>query len=78
MRLFDFFCQDCGEVAEKLVDTDIRAIKCDCGGKATRIMGMPTVKLDGTDPAFPGAYSKWADIREANARIKGKRSYVSE
>jgi len=36
---------------------------------------MPRVALDGTDPDFPGAYNKWATVREENRRIKGKRSY---
>ena len=77
-KLFDFFCQDCGEVFEKLVDANIRVIECECGSEASRMMGMPTVRLEGITGAFPGAHSKWASIREANARIKGKRSYAGE
>lgn len=76
MRMFDFLCNDCGEVTEKLVDTNKHEIECFCGGRSKRQISMPTVKLDGTDPAFPGEYDRWARIREENARIKAKRSYA--
>ena len=71
----DFICGDCGTVTEKLVDTEYRTIECpECGSNATLMQAMPTVRLDGTNPAFPGAYEKWARIREDNARIKAKRA----
>jgi hypothetical protein len=38
-----------------------------------KIIGMPRIALDGTDPGFPGAYDRWASIREANAREKNAR-----
>jgi hypothetical protein len=75
-RLFDFSCPECHFVTEKLVDTHIHSISCECGGKAARIISMPTVKLDGTDPSFPGAYDHWANIREDHARIKKKKSWA--
>ncbi len=70
----DFLCGKCGTF-ERFVEADAHVIECDCGGIATRQMGMPTVKLDGTDPSFPDAYERWAKIREDNARIKAKRSH---
>jgi len=71
----DFVCSDCGQRVEKLVDVEYRTIECpECQGNAVQQMGMPTVRLDGTDPSFPGAYEKWARIREDNARIKSARS----
>jgi len=75
-RLFDFLCMDCEEVTEKLVDTNCREIECYCGSRAKRQVSMPTVRLDGTDPGFPGAYDRWAKIREDNAKIKKKRSWA--
>lgn len=75
-QLFDFECADCGDAIEKLVDTNIRMIDCHCGGRANRIMSMPTVKLDGTDPSFPGAYDKWARVREERHRVSAKKSYA--
>jgi len=32
----------------------------ECGGEAHFIVSTPTISLDGKDPGFPGAYSKWA------------------
>jgi hypothetical protein len=40
-------------------------------------MSMPTVKLDGTDPAFPGAYERWGKIREDNAKNRAKRGLLT-
>lgn len=75
--LRDFRCHECGLITERFIDTKENHTKCEnCGGVATRIIAIPTVSLDGTDPGFPGAYEKWANIREQNARIKKKRSYA--
>lgn len=71
----DFRCHSCGKHTERFIDTETNHITCMCGNVATRIIGMPRVSLDGTDPGFPGAYDKWARIREDNARIKSKRSW---
>ena len=73
--LRDFCCEYCGKVQERYVDSDVTIVMCSCAHEAKRVIGMPRVSLDGTDPSFPGAYSKWATTREQNARIKGKRSY---
>lgn len=73
-QMFDFCCGSCGKVFERLVDSEYRTVECECSGTATRLVGMPTVRLDGTDPSFPGAYDRWARIREDNARIKGARA----
>lgn len=74
--LRDFRCHECSKLSEKFVDTSINEVRCEhCGGVAIRIIGMPRVTLDGTDPAFPTAYDRWANIREQNRRVKGQRSY---
>ena len=71
----DFICGDCGQLTEKLVDTEYRMIECpECDGDAVQQMGMPTVRLEGITGSFPGAADKWARIREDNARIKAARS----
>ena len=63
-------------MTERYIDATESEVRCPhCGGVAIRIIGMPRVALDGTDPDFPGAYQKWATVREENRRIKGKRSY---
>jgi hypothetical protein len=76
--LRDFYCEHCGIEQERYVDGDTKVVPCQCGHDAIRLIGMPRVALDGTDAGFPGAYSKWADLREQNARIKSKRSYHGE
>ena len=71
----DFVCGDCGTRVEKLVSIEFKTIECpECHGDATQQMGMPTVRLEGLSGDFPGAHSKWARIREDNARIKANRS----
>jgi hypothetical protein len=74
--LRDFCCRSCESVVERYIDSNIEQVTCECGGVADRLVGMPRVALDGTDPGFPGAYDKWAKVRENNARIKSKRSYA--
>ena len=77
MRMLrDFCCRSCEIVFERYIDNNIEQVTCECGGLAGRIIGMPRVSLDGTDPGFPGAYEKWGKMREDNARIKAKRSYA--
>ena len=71
----DFMCDHCNTEQERYVESDMLTVPCKCGHDARRIIGMPRVSLDGTDPDFPGAYQKWATTREENRRIKGKRSY---
>ena len=76
MRMLrDFRCRSCDEIFERYIDNNIEQVACECGGLADRIIGMPRVALDGTDPGFPGAYSRWADVREKNAEIKKNKSY---
>lgn len=71
--LNDFVCISCGHSEEKLTDVD--QVMCpECGGDATRMMGAPTVRLEGITGAFPGAHHRWAKIREDNARIKAARA----
>ena len=76
--LRDFMCEKCGTVQERFVSGQVVEVDCACGEIAKRMIGMPRVALDGTDPGFPGAYDRWARVREENARIKGKRSYAGE
>ena len=73
MRILrDFQCPHCEKVQERFVSDEITEIMCDCGEFAYRVIGMPTVMLDGTDPGFPGAWDKWARIREERHRKHAK------
>lgn len=78
MLLRDFFCDVCGAEQERYVSSDTTRVPCKCGHEARRIIGMPRVSLDGTDPGFPGAYDRWATIRENNAAEKRKKSYFQD
>lgn len=62
--LRDYVC-DAGHVSERFLTSEIGAIECPiCGLPAKKTLGIGTIKLDGTDPAFPGAWSRWASVRE--------------
>lgn len=75
MRLLrDFQCQVCADKSERYVDSETKTVECSCGNLAERIIGMPHVALDGTDPGFPGAYDKWARVREDRHKQIAKRS----
>lgn len=79
MRLLrDFVCTHCNSTQERYVTDEVNAVPCDCGETAFRVVSAPRVALDGTNPDFPGAYDRWARIREENARVKAKRSYAGE
>lgn len=78
-QLRDFLCEVCGLEEERYIDTTVTTTTCpECGHTMVRLIGMPRIDLDGTDPDFPGAYDRWARIREDNARIKSQRSYHGE
>ena len=74
--LRDFCCEKCGTVQERFVNGQVVEVDCACGAVASRMIGMPRVALDGTDPGFPGAYDKWARVREDRARQNAKKSYA--
>ena len=75
MRMLrDFHCNGCGKDIEKYIETDVLQIDCECGSTAYRMIGMPSIALDGTDSSFPGAYDKWARIREDRAKDNARRS----
>lgn len=72
--LRDFRCHQCSRMTERFIEAEANETRCPhCGGVAIRIIGMPTVKLEGITGAFPGAHDKWARIREDNARIKAAK-----
>lgn len=66
--LRDFVCDHCGRMFERFIDVSKEIIDCECGKTAHRVISLPTISLDGTDDGFPGAYDKWARIREDRHR----------
>lgn len=75
MRLLrDFRCKE-GHITERFIDSQIEEVECgECENKANRVLSVGTIMLDGTNPDFPGAYSKWANVREQRARITAKNN----
>ena len=69
-RIFDFKCPD-GHVTERLIDVDLRRIRCECGKEAKRITSPVKCMLDGASGDFPGAHMKWVKEHEsAGAKAK--------
>lgn len=67
-RLFEFRCVN-GHKFEKYTDSKDRTARCECGAEAKRIISAPPFHLDGTDPGFPGAYSRWAKMHTKEAQV---------
>lgn len=72
--IFDFHCDKCGSTAERLTSPLTQTIDCTCGGEMKKQLSAPQIQLDGTDPGFPGAYDKWAKVREQRHKIAVKRN----
>lgn len=66
----DFKCRECNTVKEVFIDNAVEVIGCDCGGRMEKQLSFANVVLDGTDPGLPGAYDKWARVREKRFRDK--------
>ena len=65
LRLFDFRCE-CGEIYERLIDSDVKTVRHTCGKQATRLISPVRSQLDHT---FPGAAMKWEKMHEREAKI---------
>jgi hypothetical protein len=62
-QIFEFACLN-GHLTEKLVESDVRAIKCPCCTEwSTRLISTPRINLEGFTGAFPGAADKWVRTR---------------
>lgn len=70
--LYDFECPVCDLEIEKLVDSSVHEILCECGHYMTRKISPVRCKLDGTDPGFPDAYDKWARVHEKAGKAEPK------
>lgn len=72
--LRDFKCED-GHVTERFIDAGIDTVQCSkCQKEAARMLGYGSIMLDGTDPSLPGAYDKWARVREQRAEITRRKN----
>lgn len=74
MPLFDFKCESCQEVFEEFTKED-RIKPCPkCGCSANRLIGTPTVKLEGWSGSFPGAAAAWVKKHNQKAALEAKRN----
>lgn len=72
--LRDFKCAD-GHITERFIDYTVEIVPCGtCGKEAKKTLGLGNVILDGTDEGFPGAWNRWADIREKRHRQLAKEN----
>lgn len=78
-RRYDFECSQCKEVFEEWVDGPInepvKPVPCkECGAEAHKTITPVRFALDGTDPAFPTEWDKWAKRREQKIKLEKKQS----
>ena len=52
MILADFECPKCKAVTEHYVDAQQKAVKCQCGGKAKKIISLPGVYVNSENPVW--------------------------
>ena len=73
MPTYSYRC-DCGNEFDTMQRMDDRATcVCECGQTANMIITPVRVKLDGTDPDFPGEYQKWERKRKQHMAVERKR-----
>jgi len=77
MPIYEYRCLACGEHFEALRPiADREQADCPaCGSEAKFRVSAPRIALDGTDPAFPGAWDKWDKVRRQKQRLEEKKSY---
>jgi hypothetical protein len=67
LLLFDFKCPN-GHVEERLVDRELRTVKCQsCGEPASRMISPVRCALD-PHAGFPDATDKWTKRHEVEGR----------
>jgi len=77
MPFYDFKCSN-GHVFDELVKYEVDKLPCPtCGLEASRQVSAPMVRLDGTDPSFPGAYDSWERKRAKRIAEERKKSYAT-
>lgn len=75
MPIYEYNCTSCKKIFEKVVPMADREKlqNCSyCAGSGFKIISATRSVLDGTDPAFPGAYDKWARKHENYGHLKPK------
>lgn len=73
MKVFyDFSCAN-GHIHEAFVDLHTKTTTCpECGDTATKLISAPQVKLEGITGSFPGAASRWEQVRAEKLKQEQK------
>lgn len=69
--LFDFRCNECEKTEEHWTKSDVREMRCSCGGTQVRLIGGKMAILDPLSGDYPGATMKWARHHEKAAKQGG-------
>lgn len=75
MRVFFDFSCDNGHIHEAFVELGTKTTTCpECGNLAHKLISTPTVKLEGITGAFPGAASRWEQVRAEKLKQERKQA----
>jgi len=74
MKVFhDYLCDE-GHIHEAFVERGTPSTTCpECGKVALKQISTPTVKLEGVTGAFPGAASRWEQVRAEKLKVERKQ-----
>lgn len=67
-KMFEFLCESHGRFDALAYDKDEKRLCPSCGAKCGSVISAVRSHLDGTDPAFPTAWERWAKVHEEKAR----------
>jgi putative FmdB family regulatory protein len=67
--IYEYRCSRCGtafELLRRMDERDHPAVcpAAECGGTGRRILSLPAIHIDGSDPSWPTAGAKWERDRE--------------
>jgi len=66
LKLFDFKCEN-EHVTEKLVQSDVKRIRCECGKDAHRVISPIRSQLP-YNQGFPDADRRWIKAHESRGK----------
>lgn len=76
MPSYNYLCKSCNHIQTEFRCMCERKKKTNCvkcGDKAVLTVSAPTILLDGSNPDFTAAHSRW--VREHETRGNGVRSF---
>jgi hypothetical protein len=72
--MFDFRCS-AGHQHEQLVGQGVHTVPCrQCNNPANRLIGTPTIGLEGWSMSFPTAADRWARKHEEAVKVARERN----